>query len=438
MNARDSEAVAAVLTGVGFVGAASEAEADILLFNTCSVREQAERKALGKIGGLKKLKRKRPDVIIGVFGCMAQRLESELLDKMPHVDFVIGTDRLADLPNILEKVIGEHARIAEVSTSDADSSLEAMDGRLIPENAADSSLFAYIAIMRGCNRFCSYCIVPYVRGREKSRDPAKIVAEAAKLATNGVREITLLGQNVAAYGLEGRLRAEENESPFAELLEMLAAIDDLERIRFISPHPAFFSDKLINAIATIPKVCDNVHLPMQSGSDKILKAMNRGYTSADYLTIAAKLRERSPGITFSTDVIIGFPGETEEDFQETRNVFNTVEFDNAYIFKYSPREGTKAAKIADSVPTSMKEERNQILLEDLKRVTIKRNERLVGTQVSVLVDGVSKRNASRWSGRTTSNKVVVFTPAPETKRGDILDLIVEKATSSTLFANILI
>ena len=438
MNARDSEAVAAVLTAEGLVDATSEAEADVLLFNTCSVREQAERKALGKIGGLKKLKSKRPDIIIGVFGCMAQRLERELLDKMPHVDFVIGTDRLADLPNILEKVIGEHARIAEVSTSNADSSLEAMDGRLIPEDIADSSLFAYIAIMRGCNRFCSYCIVPYVRGREKSRKPAKIVEEAAKLARNGVREITLLGQNVAAYGLDGRLTAEKNESPFAELLEMLSEIDDLERIRFISPHPAFFSDKLIDAIATIPKVCDNVHLPMQSGSDKILKAMNRGYTSSDYLTIAAKLRERSPGITFSTDVIIGFPGETEEDFQKTRKVFNTVEFDNAYIFKYSPREGTKAAKLADSVPTSVKEERNQILLEDLKRVTIKRNERLVGTKVSVLVDGVSKRNASRWSGRTSSNKVVVFTPTPETTRGDIIELVVEKATSSTLFANILI
>lgn len=436
MNERDSEAVAAVLTDAGYISAETEAEADILLFNTCSVREQAERKALGKIGGLIKLKRKRPDVIIGVFGCMAQRLKSSLLDKIAHVDFVIGTDRLADLPTVLDKVISEHVRIAELSISNSESSLEAMDGRLIPEHNADSSLFAYIAIMRGCNRFCSYCIVPYVRGREKSRNPAKIVAEAAKLAANGVREITLLGQNVAAYGLDGRLRAEDNESPFADLLEMLSEISDLKRIRFLSPHPAFFSDKLISAIATIPKVCDNVHLPMQSGSDKILKAMNRGYTSAEYLAIATKLRERSPGITFSTDVIIGFPGETESDFQDTRTVFNTIEFDNAYIFKYSPRKGTKAAKITDSVPTSVKEERNQILLEDLKRMTIKRNECLVGTKVSVLVDGVSKRNSSRWSGRTTSNKVVVFTPEPETKRGDILELTVEKVTSSTLFARL--
>jgi tRNA-2-methylthio-N6-dimethylallyladenosine synthase len=260
------------------------------------------------------------------------------------------------------------------------------------------------------------------------------VEEATKLAANGVKEITLLGQNVAAYGLDGRLRAEENESPFADLLQMLSEIDTLERIRFISPHPAFFNDKLIDAIATIPKVCDNVHLPMQSGADKILKAMNRRYTSADYLAIVTKLRKRLPDITFSTDVIIGFPGETEEDFQATRNLFNTVEFDNAYIFKYSPREGTKAAKIADSVPTNVKEERNQILLEDLKRVTIKRNERLVGTKVSVLVNGISKRNSERWAGRTTSNKVVVFTPVSKTKRGDIVDLIVEKATSSTLFA----
>ncbi|NOY75904.1 MAG: tRNA (N6-isopentenyl adenosine(37)-C2)-methylthiotransferase MiaB [Kiritimatiellaeota bacterium] len=379
MNERDSEAVAAALTAAGYAAADSESEADILLFNTCSVRERAERKALGKIGGLVKLKRKRPEILIGLFGCMAQRLKNELLDKMPHVDFVIGTDRLADLPMVLADAAEKHARIAAVEPSDADSAaaLEAMDGRLSPEDAGERPLSAYVAIMRGCNRFCSYCIVPYVRGREKSRNPERIINEAAELAANGVREITLLGQNVAAYGLEGRLAPNPGESPFALLLERLAKIDGLKRIRFISPHPAFFNDRLIDAIASTPKVCGNVHLPLQSGSDKILKAMNRGYTAAEYLAIADKLREKVPEMTFSTDVIVGFPGERESDFQETRTIFNTIEFDNAYIFKYSPRGGTKAAKLADSIPTEVKEERNHILLEDLKQAAVKRNESLV-------------------------------------------------------------
>jgi tRNA-2-methylthio-N6-dimethylallyladenosine synthase len=307
---------------------------------------------------------------------------------------------------------------------------------LIPENPDASQLSAYIAVMRGCNRFCSYCIVPYVRGREKSRDPESVVEEAARLVAGGVREVTLLGQNVAAYGLDGRLKPESGESPFADLLKRLSEIEELKRLRFVSPHPAFFNDTLIEAIATLPKVCDNIHLPMQSGADGILKKMNRGYTSREYMSIVGKLRELSPGITFSTDVIVGFPGETEDDFEATRRLFNEVEFDNAYIFKYSPREGTKAARLADSVPIEVKEERNQILLDDLKKVTAKHNERLVGSTVSVLVDGVSKRNKERWSGRTTSNKVVVFTPSPETRRGDTVTLKVERATSSTLFAEI--
>ncbi|MCK5844902.1 MAG: MiaB/RimO family radical SAM methylthiotransferase, partial [Victivallales bacterium] len=264
MNERDSEAVVAALIKAGHTVAASESEANILLFNTCSVRDQAERKALGKIGILKKLKAKRPDLVIGVFGCMAQRLKNKLLDKMPHIDFVIGTDRLVGLPKVLDKVIAERARIAEVAMTNSDAALEVMNGRLTGDAKYANFPSAYIAIMRGCNRFCSYCIVPYVRGREKSRRPESIVEEAANLALQGKREITLLGQNVAAYGLEGRMNARSGKSPFAELLKRLVDIDELMRIRFLSPHPAFFNDELIETIATIPKVCDSIHLPMQS------------------------------------------------------------------------------------------------------------------------------------------------------------------------------
>jgi tRNA-2-methylthio-N6-dimethylallyladenosine synthase len=301
-----------------------------------------------------------------------------------------------------------------------------------PENCS-----AFIAIMRGCNRFCSYCIVPYVRGREKSREIHDIADEAKKLVDAGIKEIFLLGQNVAAFGLDGKASPKDPSfSPFADLLKELNSISGLARIRFTSPHPAYFNDKLIHAMADLPKVCESLHLPLQSGSDRILKMMNRNYTSAQYLGIVEKLKKLIPDITFSTDVIVAFPGETEEDFNATRKIMNEVGFDNAYIFKYSPRKGTKAAEMPDQIAQETKEMRNQILLEDLALRTQKHNEQMIGKKYEVLVEGPSKRNSKRWSGRTRTNKVALFEPDERTKRGDLVELEIFRCTSMSLFGKL--
>ena len=426
MNERDSEAAASALIAKGYQKVDDEKEADILLFNTCSVRDQAERKALGKVGILVKLKKKRPHIIIGVIGCMAQRLGQKIIEDIPHVDFVTGTDQLHKLPEIIAGQINKREHVVAV---DADTDvLESLSGHLYSNNQVS----AFISVMRGCNRFCSYCIVPYVRGREKSRPADDIVEEAGVLVDSGISEVVLLGQNVASYGLEGRGQATE-ESPFAGLLGELNGIKGLRRIRFTSPHPQYFNAKLIDAVANIPKVCKNLHLPLQSGSDRILRLMNRHYTSEKYLSTVNSLKGKAPGITFSSDIIVGFPSETEEDFLATRNIMNEVSFDNAYIFKYSPRSGTKAAEMKDDVPQSVKEERNQILLADLAKATEKNNKVLVGKTLEVLVEGVSRRNSSRWCGRSDTNKVVVFDPDPGIRIGDLVKLKITRATAVTLF-----
>ena len=437
MNERDSESIAAALIDSGFEQTSVEVDADIMLFNTCSVREQAERKAVGKIGIVKKLKRKKPDLLIGVFGCMAQSKKDELLTELPHLDFVVGTDRLHTIVDIVKDELKNRKRVVVADVDSSNAILESMGGHIInAETSGKQSVSAYISLMRGCNRFCTYCIVPYVRGREKSRSVESIIEEAESLVASGIKEIVLLGQNVGAFGLDGRLKPEEGESPFADLLVLLNDIKGIERIRFASPHPACFNDKLINAVTGLSKVCDNIHLPLQSGSDRILEAMHRRYTSGEYLSIVEKLKKLSPGITFSTDIIVGFPGETDDDFNATRDVFNKVGFDNAFIFKYSPRRGTKAVELGDDVPVETKEKRNHFLLDDLHKITSERNRNMVGKSVEVLVEGVSKRNSERWFGRTTSNNTVVFTPSTSILVGDIVELFIEKATSATLFGRL--
>jgi tRNA-2-methylthio-N6-dimethylallyladenosine synthase len=290
--------------------------------------------------------------------------------------------------------------------------------------------------MRGCNRFCSYCIVPYVRGREKSRPAESIVDEVRGLVGEGVREVLLLGQNVAAYGLEDGTPPAVDRSPFADLLVHLNGLPGLARIRFTSPHPAYFNLPLIDAVAALPKVCEGIHLPLQSGADRILKAMNRRYTSAQYLDIVNQLKARVPGIAFSTDIIVGFPGETDDDFRATRDLMNEVDFQNAFIFKYSPRSGTRAADLADDVPTAVKEERNQILLADLKARTERHNQAEVGAVREVLVEGVSKRNPRRWCGRTRASKVVVFSPPTGIVPGALLNVRISQATAMTLYGEV--
>ncbi len=430
MNERDSEAIGAQFLAAGHVLTPSEDDADVLLFNTCSVRDAAERKAKGKIGYLKKLKDRRPDVLLGAVGCMAQRLGDRLLEELPHLDFVVGTGQLHRIVAIVKEIAQKRNR-----QSFTEESRDVLVG--MGEHAPDGGAFGQIAITRGCNRFCTYCIVPYVRGREISRDQRDIVDEAKKMVDHGVREILLLGQNVAAYGLNGDTRPPADDvSPFGELLEKLNEIDGLARIRYTSPYVTYFSDRLIEALKNCSKVCHNIHLPLQSGSDRVLKAMNRQYTAASYLHYVDKLRAAIDDVTFSTDVIVGFPDETEEDFQMTRDLMNRVGYSQSFIFKYSPRPGAKSALRPDSVPESVKEERNQILLGDLSARVEKMLQKQIGDTVEVLTEGVSHRNEARWTGRTGTNFVVHFEPVPGLKVGELKTVKIERAGGVSLFGSI--
>lgn len=432
MNERDSEALACLLISRGFAQAESEDTADVILFNTCSVRDQAERKVMGKVGLLKRLKRQRPDLVLGIIGCMAQNHGRELLDQLPHLDLVAGTDCLSQIPDLIEECLhGTHGLVAtEVSD-------------LLPTGLSghrDGQKSAFVSVMRGCNQFCSYCIVPYTRGREKSRPIADVVAEVERLAASGTREVCLLGQNITAYGLTEARQADAYDaeaSPFADLLRAVHAVPGIQRIRFTSPHVRFMNDAFVEAVTSLPKVCKSFHIPVQSGADRILKLMHRGYTAAEYLDRIARIRARLDDVAFSTDVIVGFPSETAEEFAATRELMEQVGFDMAYIFRYSVRTGTKAAeKLIDDVPEEVKMERNQLLLADLERRVEASNRRYVGRAVEVLVEGPSKRNPSRWSGRSDTNKVVLFAPTAGLEPGDLVTVQVDRTTAHSLFGEI--
>ncbi len=433
MNERDSEAIAGMLAEQGYSIVEQENAADILIFNTCSVREQAERKAVGKVGIMKKLKKKKPALIIGIMGCMAQNIGDKLLRDMPHLDFVIGTGQLHKLPEVLNSISEDRKQLSLLGGGG-----EVLTSMGTHHQMPDAKKYqAYIAVTRGCNRFCSYCIVPQVRGREISREIDDVVSEARELVAGGVREIMLLGQNVAAFGLGGDTRPPpDGVSPFACLLVELNKIEELYRIRFVSPYPSYFNDKLINTLGSLHKVCHHVHLPLQSGSDCILKKMNRQYTAEKYLEIADKLRKAMPDVTFSTDIIVGFPGETDEDFNATHEMMKKVGYDNAFIFKYSPRTGTPAAEMTDQVPQKIKEERNQILLKELGECALAHNKTYVNSIQEVLVEGPSRRNAKRWSGKTGTFKVVIFDPAPDTEQGKLVKVKITRSTSATLFGEL--
>ena len=429
MNQRDSEAVACLLEERGLRQIDNEETADIILFNTCSVRDQAERKVFGKVGLLKKLKRKRPEIVIGVMGCMAQNYGAAILERCPHVDLVVGTDQLHNIPEILENVLDGNRGVVHTQVG-----TEVM-GQLNGHKPGRMS--AYVSVMRGCNQFCTYCIVPYVRGREKSRPIDEIVAEVRRLVAQGTREIVLLGQNVTAYGLaearkEGCYTPEI--SPFADLLRAVNDVPGVVRIRFTSPHQKFMNQAFIDAVCDLPKVCKSFHLPLQSGSNRVLKQMKRGYTVESYLSCFRQIKDRLADVTFSTDIIVGFPGETEEDFQATKRVMEEVGYDMAYIFKYSPRTGTVAEKtMPDDVPKAVKQERNQILLATLDEGVCRSNTQYVGRDLEVMVEGPSKRNPERWTGRSDNNKVCIFEILPELKPGDLVKVHIERTTSHSLF-----
>jgi len=432
MNERDSEALACLLEEHGFSRTGSEDAADIILFNTCSVRDQAERKVVGKVGLLKRLKRRKPDVIIGLMGCMAQNHGEAIVKRQPHVDLVVGPDHIHEIPYLIGQALdGRGPLVAVGSTTEISTELTAH---------AKGRVSAYVSVMRGCNQFCTYCIVPYVRGREKSRPIEQIVTEAEGLAAGGTREIFLLGQNITAYGLaelRARNAVSEDASPFADLLRAVHAVPGIKRIRFTSPHVKYMNRAFLETVCELPKVCGSFHIPLQSGSDRLLEIMRRGYTVSDYLERITALRTRPGRTSFSTDVIVGFPSERKSDFEATREVMERVGFDMAYVFRYSPRAGTKAAEtLVDDVPKATKEERNQILLRDLEERAERQNQGYVGEIVQVLVEGPSKRNSERWSGRSDTNKVCIFEAASEIQRGTFIDLAVERATSHSLYGRV--
>ncbi len=433
MNERDSEAVACKLQARGYEIVNREEIADVVLLNTCSVREQAERKAIGKAHHLAKRKQKDQKFIFGVMGCMAQNRGEELLDILPDIDLVVGTQKFHRVPEHLDFLNQSHQAVSQnvIDLNEEESSQNEIREHL---ETGKNKVTAFVSIMQGCNMKCSFCIVPKTRGKERYRSIESIVEEVEQLVEKGVSEVTLLGQIVNAYG-RGSIARINGKSPFVQLLEKINSIDGLSRIRFTSPHPTSFGDDLIECYASLSKVCEYAHLPMQSGSDRILKLMNRPYSRKRFLDIAAKLRLAHPKMRLSTDVIIGFPGETIEDFNLTKSAFEEAAFEMAFIFKYSNRSGTPAENFNESVPLSIKEDRNQELLSILDKQSYYSNSQIVGNNFEVLVEGKAKRGENALIGRTRCNRRVVFTGNDELI-GKLLNISINDINSTTLMGEI--
>jgi tRNA-2-methylthio-N6-dimethylallyladenosine synthase len=436
MNERDSEAVAAMLRARGYRIVGAEEECDIMLLNTCSVRDAAEQKAIGKAANVSARKKKQPDFILGILGCMAQNRGAELLDRLPDVDLIVGTQKFHQVPDYLDNLRAAQAAGVPVGETIVDIAEEAGSQNTIREHVLEEKqVSAFVSIQQGCNMDCSFCIVPKTRGDERSRPMDEIVRECEQLAERGVREITLLGQIVTSYGRRDYTHT-GGVSPFVQLIERVHAIPGIARIRFTSPHPRGFKEDLVEAYGRLPKLCPYVHLPLQSGSNLILKAMNRPYTRERYREIVDALRAVVPDMYFSTDVIVGFPGETEEDFDQTRELFEACNYDMAYVFKYSIRTGTPAADRGDQVPEETKEARNQTLLNLLKANSERRNALLLGTVEEVLVDGPDQ-TGKKFTGRTRGNRVCVFDANPRLI-GSLVPLRIERASVSTLYGSLVL
>jgi tRNA-2-methylthio-N6-dimethylallyladenosine synthase len=435
MNERDSEAVAAMLRARGYRIVGSEDACDVLLLNTCSVRDAAEQKAIGKAAQVQARKRKNPDFVLGILGCMAQNRGAELLDRLPDVDLIVGTQKFHHVPDYLDNLRAARDAGVPLSETIVDIAEETGSQNTIRDHLEppDRQVAAFVSIQQGCDMNCSFCIVPKTRGDERSRPMDDIVAECRALAERGVREITLLGQIVTSYGRRDYAHT-DGISPFVQLLDRVHAIDGIERIRFTSPHPRGFKQDLVEAFGRLPKLGDYVHLPVQSGSNRILRAMNRPYTRERYLEIVEALRAVRPALHFSTDIIVGFPGETDADFEDTRSLFDAVNYDMAYVFKYSIRTGTPAASFAEQVPEEIKEERNRVLLDLLQRNSVRRNQTLIGTVQEILVEGPD-RTGSRLTGRTRGNRAAIFDADPG-MIGSLVPLKITRASVSTLYGEI--
>ena len=416
MNEHDSERMKGMLESLGYVEAPGRADADVILFNTCSIREKADNRLIGHLGEAKRLKSENPEKVVGIGGCWAQSLKDEVFDRFPFVDVAFGP--------------GQVPKLAEFLTSDSITAqgffeFEGFTGRLPARREREFQ--AWVQISVGCNCRCAYCIVPSTRGREVSRPAHELVAEAERLAADGVREVTLLGQNVNSYGRD--LPVGEKVT-FAELLAMIDAVDGIERIRYTSPHPKDMREDVIRAHAELRSVCEHIHLPLQSGSSRVLKRMRRTYNRERYLDRAALIREHVPDAAITTDIIVGFPGETKADFEETLEVVDEVGYDSAFTFIFSPRRGTEAAELEDQVPHGVKHERMERLVELVQRRATERAQRFVGREMEVLVEGPSRTDPSRLRGRIRHNKTVNFDGAASP--GELVQVRIDSATSTTL------
>jgi tRNA-2-methylthio-N6-dimethylallyladenosine synthase len=440
MNERDSEQVAKMFSEGGYTVTADENEADAVLINTCSVRDQAEQKALGKMGTMMHRGRDRKHVVYGFMGCMAQSRGEELFKTVPNLDVVVGTQKYHKVFEYVDSIL---TRRLEARMDDPQYSLR---GTTVCDTAEEEGsqntirdhvpkpreASSFVSIMQGCNMRCSFCIVPDTRGKERGRPIADIVGEVRHLAAHGVKEVTLLGQIVNLYG-RTEFPKIDGKSPFVQLLEAVHEIEGIERIRFTSPHPIGYRDDLVAAFTYLPKLCSHIHFPMQSGSDRILKVMRRPYKNEKFVEICEKMKAARPGLAITTDIIVGFPGETEEDFQATIDTVERLKFDNAFVFRYSKRRNTPAAEMDGQLEESVKEERNQRLLAVVDRLAIASNASIVGTRQQVLCEGASKNNAARLTGRTSQNKIVIFDGDPDRLTGQILDIQIEHSTGFTLF-----
>jgi len=464
MNERDSEQVAHSLVTRGYERVGHESEADVVLLNTCSVRDMADQKALGKMGMLGRLAKERPHMVFGFLGCMAQARGAELLKALPHVNLVVGTQKFHRVADYVDELVARKAENAQHPTPNSDksraSAQRSMENRMddlrfsivdVAEEAGSESTIrehqvtprqatAFVSIMQGCNMHCTFCIVPQTRGAERSRSIGEIVAEVRDLVSRGIKEVTLLGQIVNLYGRHEFPKV-DGKSPFVQLLESVHEVEGLERLRFTSPHPIGFREDLIDAISRLPKLAEHVHLPLQSGSNKILKAMHRAYTAEKYLDLVERIRRARNGVAITTDVIVGFPGETDDDYRQTRNLARQIQFDNAFVFRYSPRRDTPAAQMPEQIDEHVKEQRNQDLLDVVNKSNRRILDRLVGQKVEVLCEGPSKTNRARLMGRTSTNKIVVFPPSPNGRPigesqehvGQLVNVRIERANGFSLY-----
>jgi tRNA-2-methylthio-N6-dimethylallyladenosine synthase len=435
MNERDSEAVASQLIAHGYSMVDHESAADIVLFNTCSVRDSAEQKAIGKMRFVVKDNQKAAKkVYYGFLGCMAQAHGESLFKTTPGINLVMGTHKFHRVAEHLDELLsGKANQLCDIG--EEPKGTIPIPTHMAPKPGETVGPTAFVNIMQGCNQHCTFCIVPTTRGQEQSRTIAEIVEECTALSRNGVRDITLLGQIVTSYGKRD-IPIQNGRSPFVQLLEAVHAVDDLARIRFTAPHPKGYGDDLVEAYARLPKVCSSAHIPVQSGSNRILKLMHRGYTRETFIGIIEKLRQARPDIGVSTDIIVGFPGETEEDFEATMDLARIVEFDNAFLFKYSPRQGTPAADMPDALPLSVREERHTRLMKLVNDISARRYQAMVGQTVTTLVEGTSKRVSTRMQGRSSCNKIVVFDGTAELK-GRLVEVLINKSGSFTLYGDML-